>query len=251
MGRNMKALSWTASRGNSKTGPAVTAWIPNPDPSCEGCPQRAGGCYAQHGTVRHKGLASHVRSLERRGLDRVPLSDALGDAPRRTRIVRVTAIGDPSEATHADACETIATALKERLALVGYMHRRWPEGEPERGWNNGADRAKWSDPVGRFRLMASAESIVSADDAVRAGLRAACVVEPAAPERFTTPEGNRGIVCPAFTRGVQCNDCRLCDPTVGAVPVIGFRAHGPGAKHALAMAGLEVFFAVLQRWARP
>ena len=247
----MRALSWTASRGNSKTGPAVTAWIPVPDPSCEGCPQRAGGCYAHHGTVRHKGLASHTRSLERRGIDRVPLSDALGDAPRKTRIVRVTAIGDPSEATQTDACETIATADRERLSIVGYMHRRWPQGEPERGWRNPDDRQLWTDDEGRFRLMASADSVVSADDAVNAGMRAACVVPPDMPERFTTPDGHRGAVCPAQTRGVQCNDCRLCDPTVGAVPVIGLRAHGPGAKHTLAIAGLEVFFAVLQRWARP
>lgn len=44
-------------------------------------------------------------------------------------------------------------------------------------------------------------------------------------EYFTTPAGNKGIVCPAVTKHLTCEQCKLCT-VADRKSVVGFPAHG-------------------------
>jgi cytochrome c5 len=83
--------------------------------------------------------------------------------------------------------------------------------------------------------MASCDDLSEVDGALAAGFRVAVVLPWNHEGRFTTPNGAKGIVCPAMAaeskgRKVTCNDCRLCDGSKPG-PVIGFPNHGPQASH--------------------
>jgi hypothetical protein len=80
--------------------------------------------------------------------------------------------------------------------------------------------------------MASTDTLEDADEAIARGWKVATVLPSDHNERtWTTPGGNKGIVCPAMMAPgkVTCNSCRLCDPSK-AGPHIGFPDHGPGSK---------------------
>ena len=83
----------------------------------------------------------------------------------------------------------------------------------------------------------SCNSLVHADRVIATGIKAPVTV--LVPEKvmkdniksFKTPAGNRVVVCPNVTRGLQCKDCNLCmKPDRSAI--IAFPAHGSGKKRA-------------------
>jgi hypothetical protein len=77
----------------------------------------------------------------------------------------------------------------------------------------------------------SADTLEEADalHATKAG--PVVVLLPAdAPEKLTTPGGRTVIVCLAETRGLTCEECRLCAKPFRA-GIIGFRAHGQFKAH--------------------
>lgn len=80
--------------------------------------------------------------------------------------------------------------------------------------------------------LGHADAIADAADAAGVRIPIVVVVERDAAERLTTPSGRRVVICPAQTRaGVSCATCRLCSRADRGV-VVGFRAHGVGAKRA-------------------
>jgi hypothetical protein len=86
-----------------------------------------------------------------------------------------------------------------------------------------------------FTVNVSADSLAEADTKARANVGPVVCVLPAemANERtFTTPEGRKGVVCPAARadlEGISCATCQMCAiPTRKAI--IGFPAHGAAAK---------------------
>ena len=81
-----------------------------------------------------------------------------------------------------------------------------------------------------FTINLSANNLAHADRLSTGTGLPVCVTVPAlTPETFYTPEGRKGIVCPAQTRSsVSCATCRLCANPRRSV-LIGFRFHGSGA----------------------
>ena len=80
-----------------------------------------------------------------------------------------------------------------------------------------------------FTINLSANNLAHADALSATGLPVCVTVPALTPETFHTPEGRKGIVCPAQTRsGVSCATCRLCANPRRSV-LIGFRFHGSGA----------------------
>jgi hypothetical protein len=81
-----------------------------------------------------------------------------------------------------------------------------------------------------FVVNLSANSVSHADTLAKLGLPVAAVVPQDSPDRFTTPEGNRVVICPAQrVDGISCNTCRLCAKGNRGF-IVGFKPHGTGAK---------------------
>jgi hypothetical protein len=72
----------------------------------------------------------------------------------------------------------------------------------------------------------SADSLAHADERAELDVGPVVVVLPAgASGDIRTPAGRRVVVCPAETRGLTCDTCRLC-AVADRRGVVGFRAHG-------------------------
>lgn len=86
---------------------------------------------------------------------------------------------------------------------------------------------------GGFTVNLSADDVGQADTLAAYGVGPVVSVVPIdTPEKFITPQGRPGIVCPAQTREeVTCQTCGLCSLASRRV-IIGFRAHGSKAKTA-------------------
>jgi hypothetical protein len=208
------AALWLGTSHNTKTGDVPTLWIGRTRSeslkSCKGCPMlEAHDCYAQHSRV----AISHgemVKALDH-GKD-YSLKTALGKSRKTAKIARFGAIGDPGALPRKYLIKAIAAVKKFDLRVVGYS-RLWlfESHQYLRSW-----------------FMASCYSLEEVDKAISKGFRAT-VVLPYNYEKnaFRTPDGHKGIVCPAIAReNITCNDCALCDASKKG-PVIGFPNHGP------------------------
>lgn len=214
------AAMWTASTKNRKTGDVPTMAVGSTREqsldSCEGCalrPKKRGGngkCYAQGGTPA-MGHSSMIRAAANGAT--YTLQRALSGAKRSAKMARFGSIGDPG-ALPLEYLNKAANACRNAgLDVVGYTHH----------W-----RVK---PALAGLLMASCDDISQVDQALAMGFRAAVVLPWDHVGRFTTPNGAKGIVCPAMVKeGLTCNDCRLCDGSKRG-PVIGFPDHGPTVQH--------------------
>lgn len=213
-----EAALYTATTSNRKTGNVPTMAIgrtrQESKDSCVGCPfLDSGECYAQGGTVA-MGHNSMVKGYARKP-ERYSLKRALANRLASAKMVRLGSIGDPGALPGGYLADVLDAITEEGLDPVGYTHH----------WRGRPDLAGL--------LMASVETLAQADEAIRAGFRAAVVLPwNWNDQRFTTPEGNTGIVCPAILKPdvVTCNNCRLCNGAK-AGPVIGFPDHGPKVRH--------------------
>lgn len=209
------AAMWTGTTTNTKTGDIPTLWIgqtrEESPASCKGCPLlESKDCYAQFGSPRmgHYGM---IRASGK-GKD-YSLRNALQTAKRSAKMARFGAIGDPGALPKAYLSKAIKAVRSIGLDVVGYTHH----------W-----RVK---PHLAGVFMASCDDVSEVDAALDAGFRAAVVLPWNHEGKFTTPNGAKGIVCPAMVSDrVTCNTCRLCDGSKPG-PVIGFPNHGPSDSH--------------------
>lgn len=195
-------------------------------------------CYAWQGTARmafgsmcrSKDRAEETVSLleakpdlsrsEKRELKKAKskytLAAAMAKASRGAKMIRMTAIGDAGLLPKSTASTIKDEAKKAGLKIVGYT-RAWRH-HPERS-------AHWQGV-----LMASTMTLDEADQAIDQGWRASTVLAKDHPvtghkrNRFTTPKGRKGVICPnMIDASITCNNCRLCGGPKG--PVIGFFTH--------------------------
>ena len=212
------AAMWTGTTTNTKTGDIPTLWVGSTrdesKASCKGCPMLDNGCYAQSGTPA-MGHSSMIRAAARG--KKYTLRAALGTAKRSAKMARFGAIGDPGALPKSYLDKAINAVRSIGLDVIGYTHH----------WQTKAHLA------GVF--MASCDTLAQADEALTKGWRVAVVLPWDHTGRFETPNGAKGIVCPAMAaeekgRTLTCNDCRLCDGSKPG-PVIGFPNHGPQVSH--------------------
>ena len=214
-------LIWNARATNVKTGNVPTLFIGHTKQeaweSCNGCNLRGNGCYAWSGSVNIG--ASSTRRAYSKGADK-SLSYALKNRHINARMVRVSAIGDIGRCSTKQSIEIKNAIAESKLELVGYTHH-WREEKVANNW--------------RGSLMASCEKIEDADIAVGQGWRATAIVPEGTANTFTSPAGNKVVVCPAQTKSnITCNQCRLCNGSKKAAPIIAFIAHGNQMEKALA-----------------
>jgi hypothetical protein len=222
----MKAL-WISRPKNEKTGPIPTAYIGTNNKECRDscrtakCPflsKKDGGdpskptCYA-YGTVT-MGAASAYRAHAKNPA-RYELASALANRHPSAKYIRMSAIGDPVVLGPGSANDILSEAAAANLRVLGYTH----------GWRQGY---WWKDV-----LRASCGSLDECDEAISQGWTASVVLPSdqleAKGKTFTTPEGHRGVVCPAFHNGeLTCNSCGMC--AFDKIKVVGFPDHGPGSR---------------------
>ena len=212
-------LLWTASFSNPKLGPVLLAYLgptlEHVQDSCLGCPLLGDGCYAWE-TSQRAGL-QHVLVKAAQDLRYYSLAAAIKRLRKRSKVARISAIGDPARVPHHELLLDIEPLRLRGFAVLALTHH----------WQERANQKLKDD------LLASCNSLPEADQAITKGWKPT-VVLPADHQKktFTTPAGAKGIVCPEQTTpGWDCSNCGMCDtqhPAWNKVDVIGFRQHGRG-----------------------
>jgi hypothetical protein len=218
---------------NGKTGPIpVTTSESSTCPNK--CPFRDGSCYAKSGP-----LAVHWSKVSKG--ERGDSLDALAKQIRafpRGQVWRHNQAGDLpgfSNAIDSDKLSQIVAANKGRRGFT-YTHKPC-EGNGNLETGNRA-AVRFANREG-FTVNLSANNISHADRLVdlQAG-PVVCVVPEATQDVFYTPQGRKGIVCPAQQRDdITCASCQLCSRAMRSV-IIGFRAHGTSKRKAEAIASI-------------
>jgi hypothetical protein len=230
----------TPSSSNVKTGkiPVTTSAGQTCPETCPFNHRNAGGCYAEQGK-----LALHWRKVTQgeRGENfdafLTSLSATLAKKPAR-QLWRHNQAGDlPGEGNAIDAAQSFALAnLNARHGARGWTYTHKPVLESEDAANALANRETVREMNDQgFVVNLSGNNLAHADKLKALGIAPVVVVLPAGHEgrAFVTPAGNKGVVCPAqLSDKVTCATCGLCAVGNAARPMVGFLAHGPGAKKA-------------------
>ena len=217
-------MLWVGTSKNPKTGNIPQGYVGQTidlaKKSCDGCPLKETTCYHWKGSSQ-MGHGSMTRGYLK-DPKRYFLKNALKNSVRSAKYARGAVGGDPSIFSRKEVegfhNEVKGFGLK---GLIMYTHFPFGKGAHLKG------------------LALGSCDLVGADALVNDGWRVAINLpmkeegvkrHPDVPEwdgrGFTTPEGKKVVICPAQTnRGVDCNNCGLCDPTKKATALIGFLVH--------------------------
>lgn len=214
----------TRKSGNVKTGP-IPVTTTSADTCPDACPLKAGnGCYADGGP-----LAIHWRALTqgKRGGSLEELCEAIEGFPEGT-LWRHNQAGDLP-----GVGDLIDTAALLKLAAANRGRKGFTFTHKPMTWDN-AVAVQSANAMG-FTVNLSANNLHHADELLSAACAPVVAIVPEdMPGKFVTPEGYRGVVCPAQQRDdMDCARCGLCQKQDRGV-VIGFRVHGSTKKRAIA-----------------
>jgi hypothetical protein len=206
--------TFAARSGNPKLGP-----IPAVIASAESCPPTCGlygaGCFAEFGVLGH-----HWRNAARDGMSLAGLCTRVALLEAGT-LWRFGVAGDlPGQGDKLDvrALNRLSSAARNTRGFA-YTHKplRLPS-------ERAAVRSSNAD--GGLVVNLSADNLEHADARAELGVGPVVVVLPSgASGDIRTPSGRRVVVCPAETRGLTCDACRLCS-VADRRGIVGFRAHG-------------------------
>ena len=210
--------------GNKKTGPIPVTTSSRS--TCPTCPLKGNGCYAEGGPLR---LHWDKVSTGGRGGTLDELCDEIRTLPKR-QLWRWAQAGDlPGDHDRIDVM-AMAELVDANDRRHGFAFTHY---DPRVGVN--ALAITEANARG-FTVNMSANDLEHADELHALGIGPVVVVLPIDQTKPTkTPAGRHVSVCPAAVRDdVTCASCGIC-----AVPhrraIIGFPAHGSGAKKAQAM----------------
>jgi len=210
-GKNATML-WVPDSTNTKTGPIPQGYVgatrQETEKSCSGCPMRHNGCYYWRGMP----VAAHSGMQRRNKTDpsRYSIDRAINKSRRSAKYARAAVGGDPSIFSRS-VVQHWTNKFKEAgfKGLLIYTHFAESKGSHLKGLS-----------------MASTETFEQSDKLLSDGWHVAQTVPFRTPdskrtslkhlpvwngEKFKTPSGKLGVVCPAQTqRGIDCNSCGLC-----------------------------------------
>lgn len=220
----------TRSSCNMKTGP-IPVSTTTADSCPPSCPLRDNGCYGNGGK-----LSIHWRRVsERYGLTFGAFLAAVRGLPAG-QVWRHNQAGDlPGTGERIDR-----TALRALQAAAAHT-RGWTYTHklPWYGGNAAALREANANTAGGLTVNLSADSLEEADRLADAGCGPVVVVLPRSAGKIGyTPAGQRVVTCPAQTGTVTCATCGAGMPLCARRDrryIIGFRAHGRGARKAEAV----------------
>jgi hypothetical protein len=217
--------------GNLKTGP-IPVTTSGAETCPDACPFKRSGCYADSGP-----LAIHWSKVSagERGDSLDILSKQIKSFPRG-QVWRHNQAGDLPGVGNAIDSEKLSQIVAANKGRRGFTYTHKPcEGDSNQATSNRAT-VRFANREG-FTINLSANNISHADKLVdlQAG-PVVCVVPEATGNTFFTPQGRKGIVCPAQQRDdITCAACQLCQRVNRSV-IIGFRPHGTSKKKAEAIA---------------
>ena len=217
-----KIYHFTRASGNAKTGPIpVTTSSANTCPT--DCKLRGNGCYAEYGP-----LALHWRAVNNgtRGGTLDELCSKIKRLPKH-QLWRWAQAGDlPGDGQHINAADmTQLVAANSGRRGFGYTHYDAFDA-------HNAQLIKAANDDG-FVINLSADSLDRADELAALGIApVACILPTGTVKPLMTPAGRHVSICPATVRDdVTCASCGIC-AVPGHKAIIGFPAHGSGAKKA-------------------
>jgi hypothetical protein len=203
---------------NAKTGPIPVST--SAATTCpEACPFKKSGCYADSGplAIHWSKVTSGKRGIDWLSFIKQVRSFPAGQLWRHNQAGDLPGVGDKVD---AKALRELVDANAGKRGFT-YTHKPLSLG------NLSAIRS--ANKRG-FVVNLSANSVPHADRLAKTGLPVAAVVPQNSPDRFTTPEGNRVVICPAQrVDGLSCDKCRLCAKGNRGF-IVGFKPHGTGAK---------------------
>lgn len=218
----MHTYHFTRASGNEKTGPIpVTTSSKSTCPSA--CPLRGHGCYAEYGPLS---MHWHQVSIGNRGIILGEVCSQVKKLPKH-QLWRWAQAGDlPGDSVEIDEAglDQIVQANTNRNGFT-FTHYA-----PEHGHN--ATAIAEANALG-FTVNLSANSLAHADQLAALGIGPVVTVLPSDTTKpLKTPEGRHVSVCPATVRDdIQCASCGICANATRKA-IIGFPAHGSGAKKA-------------------
>lgn len=208
----------TLKSANAKTGP-IPVSTSSAVTCADDCPFKAKGCYAKGGplALHWSKVTSGERGIDWQSFIKQVRNFPAGQLWRHNQAGDLPGVGNAIDAT---ALAELSAANEGKRGFT-YSHK------PPTGDNLSALRA--ANAAG-FTVNLSANSVNHADTLAKLGLPVAAVVPQDSPDRFTTPEGNRVVVCPAQrVDGISCNTCRLCAKANRGF-IVGFKPHGAASK---------------------
>lgn len=208
----------TLKSANAKTGP-IPVSTSSAVTCADDCPFKIKGCYAKGGplNLHWSKVTSGERGIDWQSFIKQVRNFSAGQLWRHNQAGDLPGVGNAIDAT---ALSQLTEANTGKRGFT-YTHK------PPTGSNLTALRA--ANAAG-FTVNLSANSIGHADQLAKLGLPVAAVVPQDSPDRFTTPEGNRVVICPAQrVDGLSCDKCRLCAKANRGF-IVGFKPHGSGSK---------------------
>lgn len=206
----MKAL-FVKRSANAKTGRIPVTYSPRA--TCpQSCPQYRTSCYAE-------GYYTSLtwNRVERDGIVWSELCDKVAKLPAGT-LWRHNVAGDlPGDGEKIDskALAALVLANKGKRGFT-YSHKKSPQ----------AIKAIKAANLAGFTVNLSADDAGEADQLAELQAGPVVAIVPSnTPEKSFTPGGRPIVICPAQTRGLTCESCKLCSISDRRV-IVGFRAHG-------------------------
>jgi hypothetical protein len=225
----MLRVHLTLKSTNKKTGPIPVSTTSAG--SCPAdCPFMGSGCYAESGP-----LAIHWKKVSagERG-------DFWDDFCRKVRAFARGTFWRHNQAgdlPHIDGGIDAVNVAKLVRANAGKLGFTYSHHDCERNYANW-ETVRHCNAMG-FTVNLSGNDLAHADRLADLGIAPVVVVLPAAVHGradIATPAGRKVVVCPAtYLDGVSCDTCRLCQVRDRPV-IVGFPAHGSGARKADAVA---------------
>ena len=206
--------------GNRKTGPIPVS--ASSRATCPpSCPLKSRGCYGENWPMR---LHWDALDAGERGMEWGDFLSQVRALPPR-QLWRHNQVGDLPGLGDSIAPGPLAELVSANEGKRGFTYSH----KPPSGANLRAIRAANADG---FTINLSANNLAHADKLAKTGLPVVAIVPAGTPARFFTPDGRRGMVCPAQLRDeITCKTCGLC-AIAGRGVIVGFLPHGSGAKHA-------------------
>lgn len=217
----MGSVIFVSGSKNAKIGDVAATYAPIKQTCPSSCKLRDNGCYAQLSMAGiHNAKIEKEASNEKATAYELAVLEAkliANHKPKPKQGLRIHVSGDSR--TVRDT-KQLARAAQVWISKGGsrpwsYTHA-WKK-VPRKAWGN-------------VSCLASVENLTDAKTALETGYAAALVVsEHPADGRSERKEGMLVIPCPAQTRNVSCEQCKLCwrdDFLLKSQAVISFAAHG-------------------------
>ena len=208
--------SFTMVSGNSKLGPmpAVISGKPSCPSHCPLKKENGGGCYAAAGRIQ-----IHWMKLDNSGLSFDMLINHIKTIPNG-RIWRMNTAGDLDHKDNKIDAKKLSALVKANKNKRGFCYTHH---DPSIGSNAKAISAANKNG---FTINLSADSLEEADKLADYKIGPVVTIVPSTQKTNTvTPKGRKVVICPNYTRNVQCVDCGLCQKAERGA-IVAFPAHG-------------------------